>query len=54
MLAARNQAVDTALSTMFPQLKLKSTGSVTDAEGWHSGRGAADLATLNASRSLAD
>ncbi len=54
VLAARNQAVDSALSTMFPQLKLKSTGSVTDAEGWHSGLGAADLATLNTGKGIRD
>lgn len=46
VLASREQAVDDTLSTMFPTLTQKSAGAITDAEGWYSGRGAADLATL--------
>jgi hypothetical protein len=52
VLASRNQAVDAALSSMFPSLTHKSAGSIRDAEGWHSGRGAADLATLSVGKPL--
>jgi hypothetical protein len=54
VLASRDRAVENALSTMFPSLTHKSTGSITDPEGWHSGRGAADLATLHRGEALAD
>jgi len=52
VLASRTQAVDEALNTMFPRLTQKSSASITDAEGWHSGRGAADLATLHTGQAL--
>lgn len=52
VLASRDRAVESAVSTMFPTLKQRSTGTITDAEGWHSGRGAADLAALHRGEAL--
>jgi hypothetical protein len=52
VLASRNAAVEDALSTMFPKLTKKTTGRISDAEGWHSGRGAADLASLHPGQPL--
>jgi hypothetical protein len=47
-LAARRQAVDDAVDEMFGDtLKRRRAVRVTDAEGWASGRAAADLATLH-------
>jgi len=46
VLAARNDAVQEATETMFPEL-VAQTVSANDREGWAAGRAAADLATLN-------
>jgi hypothetical protein len=48
-LAARHQAVDDAVDEMFADAKLTRGRAVraTDAEGWTSGRAAADLASLH-------
>src|SRR5580693_1164691 len=47
-LAARHQAVDDAVDEMFGgNLTRHRTGRATDAEGWDSGRAAADMATLH-------
>ncbi|MGI5202238.1 DUF2786 domain-containing protein [Spirillospora sp. CA-108201] len=47
VLAARDQAVDQAVDTMFPSLAKGRAGSVSNYEGWVAGRAAADLASLN-------
>ncbi|MEV3925025.1 DUF2786 domain-containing protein [Actinomadura coerulea] len=47
VLAARDQAVDHAVDTMFPDLARGRAGSVSNYEGWVAGRAAADLASLN-------
>lgn len=47
VLAARSQAVDDATKAMFPHLTERVTGRVRDPEGWHSGRAAADRASLD-------
>ncbi|GII31281.1 DUF2786 domain-containing protein [Planotetraspora mira] len=47
VLAAREQAVDKAVTTLFPRLARSGVMSVNDREGWMSGRAAADLATLH-------
>ena len=52
VLASRNQAVDEVVQQLFPTLKHRSTGSVTDPDGWYCGRGAADLATLHTRQSV--
>jgi hypothetical protein len=52
VLASRERAVEDALSVMFPRLTHKSTGTITDPEGWFSGRGAADLAALHRGEAL--
>jgi hypothetical protein len=54
VLASRDRAVESTLAEMFPSLTQKSTGTITDAEGWHSGRGAADLAALHRGEALPD
>jgi hypothetical protein len=46
VLAARSEAVDEAVSAMFPDLTHHMAGSVTNSEGWFSGLSAADRATL--------
>jgi hypothetical protein len=48
-LAARHQAVDDAVEEMFAATRLTRGRAVraTDAEGWTSGRAAADLASLH-------
>jgi hypothetical protein len=47
-LAARQEAVDDAVDAMFgTSLKRSRSPRVTDAEGWSSGRAAADLASLH-------
>lgn len=48
VLAARSDAVQDTLETMFPQLTTHAISTSSDAEGWASGRAAADLATLHA------
>jgi hypothetical protein len=52
VLAARERVVDELLESMFPQSVSRSY-SVGNAAGWHAGRAAADLATLNARRAVA-
>jgi hypothetical protein len=52
VLASRGAAVDDTVSTLFPTLTQTSTSAVTDAEGYWSGRGAADLASLGAGPQL--
>lgn len=47
VLAARAQEVDDAVGAWFPKVRTQSVGSVRDAEGWHSGRAAADQARLH-------
>jgi hypothetical protein len=47
-LAARHQAVDDAVDAMFGDMLARSRAvRATDAEGWHSGRVAADMASLH-------
>jgi Protein of unknown function (DUF2786) len=46
-LAARHQAVDDAVEEMFGPLTRSRAVRATDAEGWTSGRAAADLASLH-------
>jgi hypothetical protein len=47
-LAARHQAVDDAVDAMFGDTLTRSRAvRATDAEGWHSGRAAADMASLH-------
>jgi hypothetical protein len=48
LLEARADEVDDAVSTWFPELRAHSVAAVRDAEGWHSGRAAADRAELGA------
>jgi uncharacterized protein DUF2786 len=52
VLASRERAVEDTLATMFPELTQKASGRITDAEGWHSGLGAADLAALHRGAAL--
>ena len=52
LLEARAEEVDEAVDTWFPQVTAHSVGAVRDAEGWHSGRAAADRAELGAGPSL--
>lgn len=52
VLAAREEAVEEALAQMFPATRTHSVGRRLDAEGWDSGRAAADLATLSGRRSV--
>jgi len=47
VLAARNAAVDQAVTAMFPALSNHRVGSVTNTEGWLSGLSAADRAALH-------
>lgn len=46
VLAARSLAVQEATAAMFPGLVQRSASRVTDPEGWHRGRAAADRADL--------
>jgi hypothetical protein len=46
LLAARSAAVDQAVDDLFPRLQVRSVNLGSDAEGWHSGRTAADQASL--------
>jgi Protein of unknown function (DUF2786) len=53
VLAARDQAVDDAVDEMFgDSLTQGRPTRATDAEGWYSGRAAADLATLRTHREV--
>jgi hypothetical protein len=45
VLAARAEAVDDALTQLFPRLRTVET-RVSNARGWHAGRLAADAADL--------
>jgi Protein of unknown function (DUF2786) len=54
VLASRTLAVEQEVSRLFPVLRQHSAGSVTDSEGWHSGRASADLATLSAAAAVDD
>jgi hypothetical protein len=47
VLAARSEAVDEAVTAMFPHVTGHRVGSVTDREGWFSGLSAADKAALH-------
>jgi hypothetical protein len=47
VLVARNEAVDSAVTAMFPSLTKHVMGSVTNSEGWFSGLSAADRAALH-------
>ena len=54
-LAARHQAVDDAVDAMFGDTLTRSRAvRATDAEGWQSGRAAADMATLHNHAPVAD
>ncbi|WP_203886905.1 DUF2786 domain-containing protein [Planotetraspora kaengkrachanensis] len=53
VLAARELAVDKAVTVLFPRLSRTGVMSVNDREGWVSGRAAADLATLHARDKIA-
>jgi hypothetical protein len=46
VLAARDAEVEQALADLFPHLRHSRTSAVGDAEGWASGRAAADLADV--------
>ena len=52
VLASREAAVEDTLATLFPTLTQTSASAVTDAEGYWSGRGAADLARLGSGTEL--
>ncbi len=53
VLAARDQAVDAAVDAMFgDSLTHGRATRATDSEGWHSGRRAADIATLHGYREV--
>ncbi|MDQ1483829.1 MAG: hypothetical protein QOF35_1905 [Actinomycetota bacterium] len=47
VLAARSEAVESAVTAMFPSLSKHVMGSVTNSEGWFSGLSAADRAALH-------
>lgn len=47
VLVARSRAVDEALEEMFPDMVQRTSGRISDAEGWHRGRAAADQAILD-------
>src|SRR6476469_1546177 len=52
LLAARAARVDETLGSWFPEVRQARISAARDAEGWHSGRSAADRAELGAARSL--
>lgn len=54
ILTARAREVDDMVDTWFPDVRRASFGSARDAEGWHSGRSAADRAELGSARRLPD
>jgi Protein of unknown function (DUF2786) len=47
VLAARDVEVEQALTELFPRLRYARSSTVSDAEGWASGRAAADLADFD-------
>jgi uncharacterized protein DUF2786 len=51
VLAARERVVDELFESMFPQ-SVSRTYNIGNAAGWHAGRAAADLATLDTRRSV--
>jgi Protein of unknown function (DUF2786) len=53
VLAAREEAVDQAVSAMFPGLERRRIARSYDSEGWFSGRAAADAASLTARAQIA-
>ena len=52
VLAARDAEVDRALTQLFPRVRYSRTTAAGDAEGWASGRAAADLADVGPSGRL--
>lgn len=52
LLAARAERVDETLGSWFPEVRQARVSAARDAEGWQSGRSAADRAQLGAARSL--
>jgi len=52
VLAARSEAVDEAVATMFPEMTHHVMGSVTHREGWFAGLSAADRAALSEDEAL--
>ncbi len=52
LLAARSAAVEEAVQTMFPDLVTRPLGLGSDAEGWHSGRSAANRAAIGSGAPL--
>ncbi|AKU19062.1 hypothetical protein VV02_17975 [Luteipulveratus mongoliensis] len=52
VLADRDQDVRQAVDTLFPQVKKSGPRPARDAEGWHSGRSAADRARLSSADEL--
>jgi hypothetical protein len=52
VLAAREQAVEDAVSEMFPRLACRPGTSISDYEGWAAGRAAADTAALHGCREV--
>jgi len=52
VLAARAEEVDEVLDGWFPQVRRTSVSAGRDAEGWHSGRAAADRAELGSARGV--
>ena len=52
LLAARAERVDETLGSWFPEVRQARISAARDAEGWHSGRSAADRAELGAARGL--
>lgn len=52
ILAARAEQVDEAMARWFPEVRRTRASLPRDAEGWHSGRSAADRAQLGASPRL--
>jgi hypothetical protein len=54
VLASRDQEVDDAVTSVFPQLVRKAGPAVTNHAGWLAGRTAAELATLGPERGVLD
>jgi hypothetical protein len=52
VLAARHRVVDESFEAMFPDQTMYSAGSVSDREGWITGRAAADFAALHGRRAV--
>jgi hypothetical protein len=53
VLQARAEEVEDAVSTWFPDVQTHTVGAIRDAEGWHSGRAAADRAHLGSPPTIA-